>query len=126
LCQVLEPALAAFEDKSSLWTRRRDNCCVVSNCGIMVAALAMLRCHRRLASTLVQHSLCSAWNAFTAFYPDGAWPEGLSYWSLAVRHAGLMVAALESTLTDSFGLADRPGFAATGDCKSFCRPARGD
>ncbi len=115
LCQVLEPALAAFEDKSSLWTRRRDNCCLVSNCGIMVAALAMLRRHRRLASTLVQHSLCSARNVFTAFDPDGAWPEGLSYWSLAVRHAGLMVAALESTLSDSFGLADRPGFAATGD-----------
>jgi hypothetical protein len=115
LRQVLEPALAAYEDKSSLWVRRRDNCCLVSNCGIMVAALAMLRCHRRLASTLVQHSLCSAWNAFTAFDPDGAWPEGLSYWSLAVRHAGLMVAALESTLSDSFGLAERPGFAATGD-----------
>jgi hypothetical protein len=115
LCQVLEPALAAFEDKSSLWTRRRDNCCLVSNCGIMVAALVMLRCHRRLASTLVRHSLRSAWNAFTAFDPDGAWPEGLSYWSLAVRHAGLMVAALDSTLGDSFGLADRPGFAATGD-----------
>jgi hypothetical protein len=115
LCQVLEPALAAFEDKSSLWTRRRDNCCLVSNCGIMVAALAVLRCHRRLASTVAQHSLCSAWNAFAAFAPDGAWPEGLSYWSLAVRHASLMVAALESTLSDSFGLADRPGFAATGD-----------
>jgi hypothetical protein len=115
LCQVLEPALAAFEDKSSLWTRRRDNCCLVSNGGIMVTALAMLRCHRRLASIVVRHSLRSAWNAFTAFGPDGAWPEGLSYWSLAVRHAGLMVAALESTLNDSFGLADRPGFAATGD-----------
>jgi hypothetical protein len=115
LRQVLEPALAAFEDKSSLWTRRRDNCCLVSNCGIMIAALAVLGRHRRLASSLVQHSLCSAWNAFTAFGPDGAWPEGLSYWSLAVRHAALMVAALEHTLSDSFGLAERPGFAATGD-----------
>jgi len=40
---------------------------------------------------------------------------GLSYWSLAMRYAGLMVAALESALGDSFGLADRPGFAQTGD-----------
>jgi Heparinase II/III-like protein len=114
-CQVLDPALTAYEDKSSLWPRRRDNCCLVSNCAIMIAALAVLRCHRELATSLVQHSLASAWNAFAAFAPDGAWPEGLSYWSLAVRHAGLMVAALESTLGDSFGLADRPGFASTGD-----------
>src|SRR5215472_13146690 len=47
--------------------------------------------------------------------PDGAWPGGPSYWSLAMRYAGLMVAALESTLGDSFGLAERPGFAQTGD-----------
>jgi len=32
-----------------------------------------------------------------------------------MRYAGLMVAALESTLGDSFGLAERPGFAQTGD-----------
>ena len=32
-----------------------------------------------------------------------------------MRYAGLMVAALESALGDSFGLADRPGFAQTGD-----------
>jgi Heparinase II/III-like protein len=72
------------------------------------------RCPGR-ASALLEKTLASAWNAFAAFAPDGAWPEGLSYWALAARHAGLMVAALESTLGDSFGLADRPGFAATGD-----------
>jgi hypothetical protein len=114
-CQVLDPALAAYGDKSLLWPRRRDNCCLVSTCGITIAALATLACHRSQASALVQNSLASAWNAFTSFSPDGAWPEGPSYWSLAVRYAGLMIAALESTLGDSFGLAERPGFAATGD-----------
>jgi Heparinase II/III-like protein len=113
--QVLDPALAAYEDKSLLWPKRRDNCSLVSNCGIAIAALAILPGRRDLASTLLQHGLLSVWNAFAAFAPDGAWPEGLSYWSLAVRHASLMVAALESTLGDSFGLADRPGFSATGD-----------
>ena len=32
-----------------------------------------------------------------------------------MRYAGLMVAALESTFGQSFGLADRPGLALTGD-----------
>ncbi|MGH7087391.1 MAG: hypothetical protein ACREFQ_00650, partial [Stellaceae bacterium] len=115
LRQVLIPALAAYEDPSSRWPWRRDNCCLVSNSGILIAALAMLPCSRAIASALVQNSVSSSWNVFTAFAPDGAWPEGLSYWSLAVRYAGLMVAALESALSDSFGLAERPGFAQTGD-----------
>jgi hypothetical protein len=112
---VLEPALAAYDDPSLLWPRRRDNCALVSNSGILIAALAVLERYRDLTTQLVAKSLASSRNIFEAFAPDGAWPEGLSYWSLAIRYAGLMVAALESTLGDSFGLADRPGFAQTGD-----------
>ena len=100
---------------SLLWPRRRDNCAAVSNSGILVAALAVLRATERSRRGWCERSLASAWNVFEAFAPDGAWREGLSYWSLAVRYTGLMVAALESTLGDSFGLADRPGFAQTGD-----------
>jgi hypothetical protein len=112
---VLEPALAAYQDRSLLWPKRRDNCSLVSNSGILVAALAVVRPHRELSAELVRRSLASSWNVFEALAPDGAWREGPSYWSLAMRYAGLMVAALESALGDSFGLADRPGFAQTGD-----------
>jgi len=112
---VLEPALAAYEDPSLLWPRRRDNCALVSNSGILIAALAVIERYRDIATQLVAKSLAASRNIFDAFAPDGAWPEGLSYWSLAIRYASLLVAALESTLGDSFGLADRPGFAETGD-----------
>jgi hypothetical protein len=112
---VLEPALAAYEDPMLLWPRRRDNCALVSHSGILIAALAVLGQYRDLATQLIAKSLAASRNIFEAFAPDGAWPEGLSYWSLAIRYASLMVASLESTLGDSFGLADRPGFAQTGD-----------
>lgn len=113
--QVLEPALAAYEDGSSAWPRRRDNCSLVSHCAITIAALAVMSRRPGLVAAVLRHSLAWAWRAFAAFGPDGAWAEGLSYWALAARYAGLMVAALENTLGDSFGLAERPGFAATGD-----------
>ena len=113
--QILEPALVAYEDPLLLWPRRRDNCAIVSNSGVLVAALAVLVRYRSLATRLVAKSVAASERSFEAFAPDGAWPEGLSYWSLAIRYAALMVAALESTLGDSFGLADRPGFAQTGD-----------
>ncbi len=112
---VLEPALGAYQDQSLLWPRRRDNCAVVSNSGILVASLAVLQRYRDLSTKLIDKSLESSRNTFKAFAPDGAWPEGLSYWSLAMRYAVLMVAALESTLGDSFGLTEQPGFTATGD-----------
>jgi Heparinase II/III-like protein len=112
---VLEPALAAYKDRSLIWPRRRDNCALVSNSGILVAALSVLLRDRALSAALLRCGLVSSWNVFSGLAPDGAWREGLSYWSLALRYAGLMVAALESTLGGSFGLADRPGFAQTGD-----------
>ena len=112
---VLAPALAAWEDRFAQWPRRRDNCTLVSNSGILVSALAVLHRYPDISRQLIQKALVSSWNAFDGLAPDGAWPEGPSYWSLAMRYAGLMVAALESTLHYSFGLADRPGFAQTGD-----------
>ncbi|HEY2538174.1 MAG TPA: heparinase II/III family protein [Stellaceae bacterium] len=112
---VLEPASAAYEDHSLLWPRRRDNCTLVSNSGILVAALCLLGPCPALAAELSRHSVLSTQNVFSSLAPDGAWREGLSYWSLAMRYAGLMTAALESTLGSSFGLADQPGFAQTGD-----------
>ena len=115
LRNVLEPADAAYTDPSLLWPKRRDNCTLVSNSAITIAALAVLHRYPDLSARLVHRSLASAWNVFAGLAPDGAWREGLSYWSLAMRYAGLMVAALESTFGDSFGLADRPGFAQTGD-----------
>ena len=84
---VLEPALVAYEDRSLLWPKRRDNCTLVSNSGILIAALAVLRSQRELSSELVRRSLVSTWNVFSALAPDGAWREGLSYWSLAMRYA---------------------------------------
>jgi hypothetical protein len=112
---VLEPALAAYGDRFMLWPKRRDNCTLVSNSGILVSSLAVLKPYPDAAVRLIRRSLASSSSIFEALAPDGAWPEGLSYWSLAMRYAGLMVAALESTFRQSFGLADRPGFAQTGD-----------
>ena len=112
---VIEPALAAHNDRFALWPKRRENCTLVSNSGIVVSSLAVLARYQEPATQLIKKSLASSWSIFGRLDPDGVWPEGLSYWSLAMRYAGLMVAALESTFGQSFGLAQRPGLAQTGD-----------
>lgn len=112
---ILLPALDAYRDPAVAWPRRRDNLAFVSNAGCVIAALALLPRDRELCAEVLDLSLASLWQAFAAFAPAGAWCEGPSYWALAARHAGLAVAALESSFGTSFGLAARPGFAATGD-----------
>ena len=72
LRNVLEPAYAAYTDPSLLWPKRRDNCTLVSNSAIMIAALAVLRRYPEQSSRLVHRSLASAWNAFAGLAPDGA------------------------------------------------------
>jgi hypothetical protein len=115
LRHVIEPALAAYNDRFALWPKLRENCTLVSNSGILVSSLAVLARYPEPATELIRHSLASSSKIFDRLAPDGAWPEGLSYWSLAMRYAALMVAALESAFDQSFGFASRPGFAETGD-----------
>src|SRR5437763_13808463 len=122
---ILLPALRDYNDMALDGPRGRDNCTFASNTGVVIAALALLRCDRALATRLLQQALISAWRAFDAFYPDGAWPEGPSYWSLTVRHASLMVAVLESSLGSDFGFATRPGFSRTGDFVLHTRGSSG-
>src|SRR6202008_2783770 len=70
---VLEPALAAYEDPMLLWPRRRDNCALVSHSCILVTALAVLRQYPDFATRLIAKSLVASRNIFEAFAPDGAW-----------------------------------------------------
>jgi hypothetical protein len=120
--QILRPAVSAYGDPAAVWARRRSNCAIVSHAAVLICALAVAGPLPHLATRLVPQSVAGAWHAFSALAPDGAWPEGPSYWSLAVRHAALMIAALEAALGDSFGLAQRPGLAKTAD---FARHALG-
>ncbi len=126
LHQIMEPALAALSDPSLLWPKRRDNCALVSFAGIVIASLALLPRHRDLAATLTAKCVAASHETLRAFAPDGAWPEGPSYWSLAVRYAGLMIASLESSLGESFGLAAAPGLAETGDFALYLSGPRGE
>src|SRR5215472_17862963 len=70
LHHVLEPALAAYQDQSLLWPKRRDNCAVVSNSGILVASLAVLDRCQDLSTKLIKKSIESSRNSFKAFAPD--------------------------------------------------------
>src|SRR5262249_32467400 len=66
LHHVLEPALAAYDDLFLMWPRRRDNCSLVSNSGILIASLAMLQRYPEVSLQLIQKSLASSWGIFAS------------------------------------------------------------
>lgn len=126
VCHILVPASDAYADPRSDWPDRRENYTLASAAGVALAALVVGDRHLHLAASVLEAALHSTANALDAFAPDGAWHEGPSYWALSVRSAALLAAALESVFGSSFGLADKPGFIATGQFALHVRGPTGD
>ena len=49
-----------------------------------------------------------------SYGPDGAWPEGPTYWGYATKYALVAIQMLRSATGDTLGLEDAPGLATTG------------
>jgi len=68
---VLEPALAAYNDRFALWPKRRDNCTLVSNSGILVASLAGAERYPEASIQLIRRASHHSWSIFSALAPEG-------------------------------------------------------
>jgi hypothetical protein len=111
--KALRPAQEAYI-ADAWWSRDPSNWNNVCNGGVAVAALAVADEEQTLASFVLSEALKGLPHALASYAPDGAWPEGPSYWSYATRYTVVVLAALQSALGGDFGLADSPGLAGTG------------
>jgi len=109
----LDPGLAAY-DKPMWWVRSEFNWNQVCNGGLIVGALAVADTDPRYAERILPEALASLPRALKTYEPDGAWPEGPSYWYYATRYTVYALAALDSALGRDFGLSERPGLAKAG------------
>ncbi len=99
----------------SYWTGVTHNWNNVVNGGLTIGALAVGDVDPDLASYVAHEALTRLPGAMANYAPDGAWPEGVSYWEYATEYTGYTIAALETALGSDLGLGDVPGFAQTGD-----------
>ncbi len=100
--------------KFSGWTRASNNWGQVCHAGMVAGALAVLEDDRDAAVLTIQRALNNVPRSMTAFAPKGSYPEGPGYWSYGATYNVLLIAMLESTLGNSFGLDQAPGFDQTG------------
>ncbi len=124
--QGLRVALDVYENKTDWWPVAVNNWNQVCNGGIASGALAIADEEPELAEKILHHALNNLPIAMKHWAPDGGWYEGPMYWGYATMYNVMILAALESTLGTTFGLADMPGMSHCGDFPMYMTGATGE
>ncbi len=123
----LKPGLQARQKTETFgwWVKSPYNWNLVCNSGLGLGALAVWEKYPEPATRVLQEALRSLPQALAKFAPDGGSYEGPSYWGYATFYSTLFMAALDTALGQTFGLAEAPGYAATGYFPLYLTGPRG-
>lgn len=115
---ALLPSLEAKESTTnSSWVNGSFNWNPVCHGGLTVAALAIAESEPELSKRIVERAIKYLPIAGREYNPDGAYPEGPSYWSYGTSFYVLAIEALRTVLGSSFDLEKNQGFLKTADYK---------
>jgi hypothetical protein len=107
----LEPS---YNDKYNWFLTSDHNWNQVCNAGMTFGALAIADDEPELAAKTISRAVETLPKSMiTSYKPDGAYPEGFSYWEYGTSFNVLFVSAVEKALGKDFGLSDSPGFLKT-------------
>ena len=108
------------------WYSRIGNWNQVCNGGLVCAATAIYEYCPELAQTVIDDAIRTNRIAVEGIYaPDGAYPEGPTYWGYGTIYQVLMLAILEDVFGTDYGLSSAQGFMETGMFKIFSRGSMG-
>lgn len=112
LTKGINPSL----DKNYNWFLSAEhNWNQVCNAGITFGALAIAEHEPAITGQIVKRAVASVPKAMVHSYkPDGAYPEGFSYWGYGTSFNVLLISALQKALGTDFGLSESDGFLKTG------------
>lgn len=121
-------ALTTCRDKKyTWWYKRIGNWNQVCNAGLVCSALAIYEHCPELAKEVIDDAVRTNRPAIEGIYgPDGAYPEGATYWGYGTIYQVLMLTALENAVGIDYDLSNAPGFLETGTFKIFARGATGN
>ncbi|MGF1453224.1 MAG: heparinase II/III family protein [Opitutales bacterium] len=97
------------------WVDRENNWNQVCHGGLAMGALMVFPDAPELATRTLHRALENLPLVMALYAPDGAYPEGPTYWEYGTSYNVLLIDALETALGTDFGLADFPGFLDTGE-----------
>lgn len=104
----------SFEDKYNSFLKAEHNWNQVCNAGMTFGVLAIAEHEPELARKVIIRAVASIPRAMkTSYEPDGAYPEGFSYWEYGTSFNVLFNSVIEKALGTDFGLSNTPGFLKT-------------
>ncbi|KAA0988731.1 heparinase II/III domain-containing protein [Dyadobacter aurulentus] len=107
----IEPSL---DKRYNAFLKAEHNWNQVCNAGISFGALAIAENQPEIAANVISRAVASIPKAMGPSYqPDGAYPEGFSYWGYGTSFNVLFISAVEKALDTDFGLSKSPGFLKT-------------
>lgn len=106
----IEPSL---DPVNTSWLKASHNWNQVCNAGMAYGALAIYEDQPELARTVLNRAIETIVRPMDDYAPDGAYPEGYSYWGYGTSFNVLFISALDKAFGQDFGLAQRPGFLKT-------------
>ena len=108
---IVEKGLnAAKNDKYDSFYTATNNWNQVCNAGLVLGALAIYDEEPELAKSMIDKSVKSLPLGMQSYGPDGAYPEGFSYWGYGTGFQVTMMAALESALGTDYKLSENKSF----------------
>ena len=113
---ALEPAVRHLQAKDIWWARDpRSNWNQVLHGGFLAGALLLADTDPDLSTGLLASVIDYLPKGMAVYAPNGAYPEGPSYWVYGTSFNVLAIAMLDSALGNDFGLSQLPGFRVTAD-----------
>ncbi|QJW90915.1 DUF4962 domain-containing protein [Spirosoma taeanense] len=106
----IEPS---FDTRYNSWLKASHNWNQVCNAGMTYGALAISEDQPELARTVINRAIESVVLPMADYAPDGAYPEGYSYWGYGTSFNVMLISALEKAFGQDFGLSNQPGFLKT-------------
>ena len=104
------------------WYNRIGNWNQVCNGGLVCAAAAIYEYCPQLAQAVIDDAVRTNRTAVEGiYYPDGAYPEGPTYWGYGTLYQVLMLSVLEDVFGTDYGISSAQGFMDTALFKIFAR-----
>lgn len=106
----IEPS---FNEEYNWFLDAEHNWNQVCNAGMAYGAMAVMEDYPQLADSVINRAFETIPKAMADYQPDGAYPEGYSYWGYGTTFNVLFLSVMETYFGTDRGLSDTPGFLET-------------
>ena len=103
----------SLDEKYNSWLTASHNWNQVCNAGMAYGALAVSTEYPEISKQILDRALNTIHLPMEEYRPDGAYPEGYTYWGYGTSFNVMFLSAIEKAFGTDYGLSTIPGFLKT-------------